>query len=114
MNAPARLFSGAAPPGVVASEEVAVYRRREKLEKVAAYVPESVRAQMAALTRAWTILDRLEDKKAPEWSESESARRLIEASIEPALAELGIDSLPKTEADWARVEATLTRKHGQK
>lgn len=103
-------FSGEELRGVVGYDPVGIYRRREKAEKVSAYVPPETRKRIERLAKLWTIITRAEDAKAAEWSESEAARRLIEASIDEAFRELGVDPEPKPDEDWAKVEAAVVKR----
>lgn len=113
MSAPAKLlFSGNAGRDVVGSDEVAIFRHREKLEKVSAYVSPDVKLRIARLAKAWTILTRIDDPKAAAWSESEAARRLLEVSLDNAFKELEIDieMASKSDEDWARLETQLHKR----
>jgi hypothetical protein len=113
MSATAKLFSSNALRDVVGSDEVAaIFRHREKLDKVSAYVPPEVKLRIARLAKAWTILSRLDDPKAAAWSESEAAKRLIEISLDMAFKELDIDieMASKSDEDWATFEAKLLKR----
>lgn len=102
-----KVASGFVPRPVEESEDVSVFQPREKRVRVAAYVPEAMKARLDSLQRLWTFIERLEDPKVSEWSESDVVGRLVAAGIDNAWAEFGGE--PKSEADWKRVEDALRK-----
>ena len=123
MNAPVKAFSGPVTEPVLGSADVAVYRSKERSQRLQTYVPESFARRVLALGRFWSLLDQANDaaerasggrdaKEAPplkEWTESEVVKRLLEVASEAAWAEID-GGEPKSEDDWKRVAAQLMKR----
>lgn len=91
--------------------DVAVFRHREKQERIAAYVSPLLKARVTALGKVWTGLTRFETPKASAWSESETVNRLIKAALDMAETEMGIKLADlKTDAEIDRVLATVAKR----
>lgn len=96
---------------MIQGSDVAVFRHREKQERLASYVPPLTAARVTALGKIWTGLSRFENPKASAWSESETVGRLIEAALDMAETEMGIKLADlKTDADFDRVLATVAKR----
>jgi hypothetical protein len=101
------MFSGAGGAAMVESEVVApLYRPKETYsERVTTFLTKPQAQRFTRLLQVWTALDRVQNPEGKEWTEAEGARRLIDASLEAAFAELGGE--PKTDEEMNKVIARL-------
>jgi hypothetical protein len=72
-----------------AAADVSVYRRKEATARVQSYVRKSLKESILELGEIWSYLDRLEDKEASAWTESEIVERLLETGEAAAWSDLG-------------------------
>lgn len=106
MNAPARLFSSGRHRDVEGSEEMPVYRPKETFsERKVTFLTVLQAQRLSRLTRAWSALDRVDNAAAKEWGEAEAMRRLLDAAMDAAWAELGTE--PADEAELERMIGSI-------
>lgn len=110
MTAPARAVNGLTLRSAEESTDpMSVYRPREKTtEKVQAYITPTLKDRLGKLGQFWTALDRAQQSDADEWKESEVIRRLLEAGVDAAWAEVE-GGEPQTDDDLKRVLAAAKR-----
>ena len=100
------MFSGGEGLPVLDSEPVALYRPKETYsERVTTFLSKPQAQRLTRLLDVWSALDRVHNPAAKGWSEAEGVRRLLEASLESAFAEMGGE--PKTDDELAKVIARL-------
>lgn len=100
------MFSGGTGEEVLGSDPMALYRPKETYsERVTTFLTKAQAARFERLLEVWSALDRVENAEAKDWSEAEGARRLMEAALDGAFAEMGGE--PKTDEELKRLIARL-------
>jgi hypothetical protein len=85
-----------------------VYRPKETFsERKVTFLTVLQAQRLSRLLRAWSAMDRIENPAAKEWGEAEALRRLFDAAMDAAWAEIGGE--PKDDAELERLVSSMSK-----